>query len=60
MKRIAKEIGIKVTENSKTPGFYLTQNRKSKKIDVIDLFVAIFPEIKELNDERDNDRGGSH
>ncbi|PZT57399.1 hypothetical protein [Paenibacillus silvae] len=53
MIRLAKELGIEVTENSKTPGFYLTKNGQSKKIDVIDLFAAIFPEIKELEDVRE-------
>ncbi|MCP1184996.1 hypothetical protein [Paenibacillus sp. 1781tsa1] len=46
MNRIAEELGIKVTKNSSSPGIYLTENGKRKKMDAISLLMAIFPELK--------------
>ncbi|PIH59082.1 hypothetical protein [Paenibacillus sp. LK1] len=42
---LAEELGIKVTKHSENFGFYVATNGERKILDVIDLFVAIFPEI---------------
>lgn len=50
---LAEELGIKVTKDSQNPGFYVTTNGERKKLDVIDLFVAIFPEIADIKHKKE-------
>lgn len=50
---LAEELGIKVTKNSKKPGFYVSTNGERKKVDVVDLFVAIFPEMADIKHNKE-------
>ncbi|MFS0855230.1 hypothetical protein [Paenibacillus taichungensis] len=46
MNKLAEELGIKVDKNSSSPGIYLTENGKRKKMDAVSLLMAIFPDLK--------------
>ncbi|WP_063562959.1 hypothetical protein [Paenibacillus sp. O199] len=50
---LAEELGIKVTKGSQNPGLYVTTNGERKNLDVIDLFMAIFPEIADIKHKRE-------
>ncbi|WP_339193882.1 hypothetical protein MKY95_19095 [Paenibacillus sp. FSL P4-0176] len=46
MNKLAEELGIKITKDSNSPGIYLNENGKRKKMDALSLLMAIFPELK--------------
>lgn len=54
MLRLAKELGINVSKRSRETEFIIVKSGDRKKIEALDIFVDLFPELSGIKDESSN------